>query len=361
MAYPRRLVPGLALLAALAATGPAFAQTSISLLAIPEEGLWGPDLERIENGFRKAVLALGSYEIQARADTIEHFADARDMGIDCQKNDVDCATKIGVIAGADKVLLMRAAPREGSFYLTLLVVDVASPENATRVTQWAPTSGEGHERAIREAAVRLFEPDKHKGSVRIYVNPKDAAITLDGAPATRDGRGVIGGVSAGDHTVAVSLAGYQPFTRSVHVRFDETVELRVELQPGEAAATTTTTTASSDPSPATDGSAPATDGTGGETPAAADQAPSEAPTALSPFVLGGGIAAGVGVLGVITGGVVTLYGLGVASDLSLSVPDRRTGQTIGIGGVTLAVLSSAVVVTGGAAIGWGLVEAAPVE
>jgi len=351
-----------ALLLTLTASAPAWAQTSISLIAISESGLWGPDLERIEAALRKKVQGLGDLEVQSKEETVENFAESRKLGIDCQARDVECATKIGLIAGADKVLLLRAAPKEGSFYLTLLLVDVAAPDNPIRVTQWAPTSGTGFDTAIEEAAVRLFAPDRHRGDLQIQLTPPTAQVTLDGAVTPSGKGGLIENLAVGDHTVSVALRGYRGFKGSVQVRYKETSSLRVSLEPleeGEAPAEPVTD-ANPPPDPADKLS---DDDNGvGQAPAAGPVADDAEPSPLtSPIVLGGGAAVALGVVGIVASAAVAVIAAGAVEDLGNDLATRELAQVVGLGGIATAVVSGVVAVTGGAAIAWGLASPPPAE
>lgn len=352
------LCAALVLASGALASAPAAAQTSISLIAISEQGLLSFDLDRIEKALRRVVPTLGELEVQPRAQTMEHFTEARGLGIDCQARDVECATKIGVIAGADEVLLLRAANKEGSFYLTLLLVDV-NDGGEKRVTQWVPVGDPGFQRGIEEAAVRLFAPDRHRGDLKLRLTPPGATVTLDGKAAPgRSGAGVIAGLRAGTHQVEVRHDGYQPYSGSVQVRFQETSELLVALEPLEEGATDP----AEEPAPVADGSdepvAEATDGAPASDP---EEAEAEAP-ALSPLVIGGGVVAGVGAAGVIGGSAIALIGSALTSQVRPGNADERRGyQALGLAGLAGAVLSGAVVVAGGAALAWGLADEERVE
>jgi hypothetical protein len=214
-----------------AATG-AHASSTLSLIVSSEEGMFAPDVDRIEGAFRKHLTA-GDVVVQPREETMAHFAEARELGIDCRENDFDCAAKIGVIAGADRVLLVTAAAKGDRFLLRLLLVDVSAKEGARRITRWIPATGDGFELAVQESAAELFAPAIAPGALHIRVSPAGAAIFIDGerAPAP-DAKGLIAGVPAGRRFVEVRLRGHRTFKKDVVVQSGKTSELTVTLAPG---------------------------------------------------------------------------------------------------------------------------------
>jgi hypothetical protein len=342
---------------ALLAPAGALAQTSISLIAIPGEGLLGPDIDRIENAMRERVPKLGGYEFHPRQETMEHVTEARDLGIDCAARDVECATKIGVIAGADQVLLVRAEARDGSFFLTLLLVELAKPDAAQRITQWAPTSGAAFDRALDEVSTRLFAPDRYLGALKVRLTPPAAQVLLDGQPAPpTDASGVMQGLVPGDHAVEVKLPGYKPFKGTVQVRFAETSELAVALVPLEEA--TNLAHSGGDAPPAADGAtgdatdAPADDG------AAAGAAPAaDAPLPILPIV-GGGVM-GAGALTAAVGLGVILLADPIVGDPTIAVDERNTWRALGLGGIGAAVIGGIVFLAGAGVLAYGLVAPEP--
>jgi hypothetical protein len=78
-------------------------------------------------------------------------------------------------------------------------------------------------------------PASNTGWIYISSSPGGAAVTLDGNPVGQtpySGSLKLDAVQAGDHTVALSLSGYNPFTTTTRVLANTVSEVSAILQPG---------------------------------------------------------------------------------------------------------------------------------
>jgi hypothetical protein len=322
--------------------------TSLAVIAISGQGMWGPDLDRIETHLREELRALGTLELQRKDATAEHVAEARGLGIDCQQRDLECASKIGVLAGVDRVLMLTAAPKEGQFYVTLLVVDVAAGNELMRVAHWVPTAGDEYKKAIESATVRLFAPERYTGALKVRLTPPRARLFVDGELREPE-KGIVEGLEPGNRKVRVELEGYRPYEGGVQVRYQEKTDFVVALEPGDEDAPATTTPAGDEATPSA-----ALDPDDGEGPPAATPAPGVEAPALSPLILAGGGALAAGVVVAAIGGGVALF----ADDRVVNETDlqaRKDWQGVGIGGLVGFGGGLLVALVGGGLLGAGFV------
>jgi hypothetical protein len=78
-------------------------------------------------------------------------------------------------------------------------------------------------------------PASNTGWIYVSSSPGGAAVTLDGNPVGQtpySGSLKLDAVQAGDHTVALSLSGYNPFTTTTRVLANTVSEVSAILQPG---------------------------------------------------------------------------------------------------------------------------------
>ena len=81
--------------------------------------------------------------------------------------------------------------------------------------------------------IKLAKP----GTVTVKFTPPSAEVFLDGKKVEHSGDTVevsIDGVRPGNHEIKVTAAGYQPFTKQVTVKSDETESFRAFLMPEKA-------------------------------------------------------------------------------------------------------------------------------
>jgi hypothetical protein len=83
--------------------------------------------------------------------------------------------------------------------------------------------------AARGLALRLLEPARYSGTVRLTVDVPNAWIHLDGRRLARSPAGPLRDVSVGTHAVRVTHEAYRDFVRFVEVPFDGTVDVAVKL------------------------------------------------------------------------------------------------------------------------------------
>ena len=77
-------------------------------------------------------------------------------------------------------------------------------------------------------------PDSNSGWIYVSSSPGGAAVTLDGIPVGQtpySGSLKLDSIHAGDHTIALSLSGYNPFTTTTRVLANTVSEVSAILQP----------------------------------------------------------------------------------------------------------------------------------
>ena len=88
-------------------------------------------------------------------------------------------------------------------------------------------------RGLDEARAQLRAT---RGKVTLLVFPATATVTVDGQPVTTEPNGTNTWLTAGEHTITVSAAGFEDATRTVTVATGQSADLRVDLVPEAGAA-----------------------------------------------------------------------------------------------------------------------------
>ena len=103
--------------------------------------------------------------------------------------------------------------------------DIAN-EGTSHVTVFNPAPGGG---LSSEAAFTVSGATQQKGNISVTSTPAGAAITLDGTPTGKTTPSTLTDVTAGSHTVAVSLTGYTPQNNNVVVTAGSTANVDFQL------------------------------------------------------------------------------------------------------------------------------------
>ena len=314
------------------------AEASLAILSVPGEGLWGPDLERVDRALRDGLAGVRGVVVQPSARTAEHFAEARRIGLGCNLEDVECAVKVGVLADVQQVLLVVPSLDDGVYAVSLLLADVGTATVLGRLRRHAPATGDQLERAMAASVGVLLEPKKNAGTLTVDVDRPGARVFVDGVD-----RGVapivapVAGLAPGEHVLTVELDGFAPERRTVLVEPDAPSVVAVVLERVD-----------DDLPPASSiASAPA------DPPPPPPPADARGPSAL---LVAGATLGALGVVGVAATGV----GAGVVEaqlNEARGHDDRRALQDLGKGLVVGVAGAAVVAAAGGAILAFALVDA----
>ncbi len=134
--------------------------------------------------------------------------------------------------------------------------------------------------------------------------PPNLRVLVSGQPLARVEWNIATLAAAGRLVIEATADGMQPFRRDVDASSGALTEIRIELVPIVAqvsSGSTTTVTASGDGGRSTTAVAASSNAAGSQTGASVSVPQSRPQRGVSPLIVGGGIAAGVGVVGTVVG------------------------------------------------------------
>lgn len=173
-------------------------------------------------------LAAGRYaSVQAHEATAQALRSAEALGLSCDLGVVECARRMGGLAGAARVLVGALASDDT---LTLGLLDVAA-ETAAAAPQRLrlPSPGLARDAAVERLVMLLLAPERLLGQLVVDVVPSGASVMVDdlfrgpaplAAPIT---------LPPGPHRVYATLPGFLSQTREIEVEVGTALRVRLEL------------------------------------------------------------------------------------------------------------------------------------
>lgn len=223
MAWSRSLV---AVSVVLAATVARAADRPLAVL--PLGGDAAADVRRVVE--ERVRVAAGRYApVQAADAAGQALRSAAALGLSCDLALVECARKMGGLAGAARVL---AGTLDTDDTLALGLIEVSAVEVAAVTEQTRlPAAGVARDAAIERLVMLLLAPERVLAQLSVDAAPVGARVAVDGvfrgpAPLTKPIT-----LSPGRHAVEVTLPGWLSQTRDVMLEAGAVAQVRLELEP----------------------------------------------------------------------------------------------------------------------------------
>ena len=179
-------------------------------------------------------VAAGRYAtVQAADTTAQAVRSATTLGLSCDLALVECARRMGALAGAGRVVV-GALEQDDTLVLGLIDVDATGQAPVTQRLQ-VPAAGVARDAAVERLVMLLLAPERLLGRLVIDATPRGARIVVDdvfrgpaplSAPLT---------LAAGRHRVDVVATGWLSVTRDVELQAGGEARLRIELERDPAA------------------------------------------------------------------------------------------------------------------------------
>lgn len=149
--------------------------------------------------------------------------------------EVACQDRLAAALEAHYALRLRTEATEGGLRLSLQVHDLAAGPAGSSEASCAPCSAAQGERAVADLVGRALREvaTRPRGAVEVRTEPPGADLSIDGRAVGKTPRRRA--AFAGEHEVALALAGHRPYAAKVTVRGDEAEEappalLQVKLE-----------------------------------------------------------------------------------------------------------------------------------
>jgi PEGA domain len=131
---------------------------------------------------------------------------------------------------AERALAVDVAPLGDGLVIYLHLVDVASGRelgSATATLADAARLPPDDRARLRGAAVRVLEPSRYVGRVKLRIDVAGAQVVLDGQPVASADQPLA--LAVGTHALRVTHPAYHDFLRFIDVEFDRPIDLDVAL------------------------------------------------------------------------------------------------------------------------------------
>lgn len=202
----------------------------MSVLPLRIERLQLNDVNRLNQMVRQRAEMRGGFAVEEERATNEIVEAALRLGLDCDINDVACATRIGKLADVPWVLLGAAVGDvRGRIGLDLRVVDVAKGAQLRRVSGLVPVDLDAQVAAFDGLLAALFSTSPQP-TLAVVTTPTGADVVVNGqARGTTPLGAPIDGLAPGEHVVSVRKKGFLPKDQLVHLSEGELADLGVTL------------------------------------------------------------------------------------------------------------------------------------
>ncbi len=202
----------------------------VAILPLRVTDLQGNDVKRLNALVREGIAKRDAVDIQTEATTTELVDSALSLGLDCEINSVDCATRLGQLADVDFVVLGQATGFGDQIGLDIEIIDVASKRQLFRGARLVPAELDAQEIAVRSMVLAIFDPNVRSG-LSVTSSPAGARLFVDGTE-----RGVtpivdVGGLIPGPHLVELRLDKHDPASEKVMLKPNEVRALNIKLVP----------------------------------------------------------------------------------------------------------------------------------
>jgi len=175
------------------------------------------------------VARLDATQVVAHATMLEAVKKARRPELRSCDGAPACLAQLGKLVGTDWVVYGEVGGLGKSQVIYLKLVEVASAREV-RTTVLELGGGGAPEQLARAAAVRLLEPVKYRGQLRIQSNIDGASIFVNGELLARSPAKPMA-LPVGSHALRITHPEYRDFVRFIDIEFDTDSNVDVTLRP----------------------------------------------------------------------------------------------------------------------------------
>ncbi len=207
----------------------ALAPQVLAILPVTADQIPLDELIVLQGAVRAEAAALG-VQVQDESETSAHLGAARKIGAACQRKSADCMTKVGLLADATQVLAPTATARGEGIVLDLRLVDVELGIEVEHVVVLLPGDDDARRRRIADLVQRALRPSTTRTQILVDVTTRDARIFVDGEDRGLSPSPDAFEVTAGEHRVEVTKAGFHKYAATLQLRPREQMPLLVDLE-----------------------------------------------------------------------------------------------------------------------------------
>lgn len=173
-----------------------------------------------------AIGALPDTRVVTAAQVAESVRRAKRPQLRSCEGEAACLAELGKLVGAALVVAGEVGGLGEAKVVYLGATDVATGAELRSTT--LGLGGAADADGARGAAVRLLDPDRYRGTLRLAIDVPGATVYVNGARSAA-GRGELE-LPVGTHAVRVTHPAYHDFVRFIEVRFGEVTPVGIQLQ-----------------------------------------------------------------------------------------------------------------------------------
>jgi hypothetical protein len=224
---PRR---GKALCVLALLAGTAYADRVVALAPLSSAGSEDKSAatKQLTKSIEQALVALGDVKVIDASATAAAADRAKKPQLKLCEDDVACLADLGKLVGAQLVVSGDVGGLGESRVVYLTATDV-SAQRLVRSTTLAVGAKGVDPATAQGAAVRLLDPDKYTGTIRLAIDVPNANVFVNGSRVTPSAKGELV-LPVGTQAIRVTNPEYHDFVRFVDVTYGKPVDVAVGMQ-----------------------------------------------------------------------------------------------------------------------------------
>jgi hypothetical protein len=172
-----------------------------------------------------AIAALPDTAVVRAAQVGDAIKKARKPQLRACEGDAACLTELAQLVGAQLVISGEVGGLGDSKVVYLAAIEGGKELRSTTLAVGAADDGT----AARGAAVRLLDPDRYRGTLRLAIDVGGATVYINGSRVTPSATGELA-LPVGTQAVRVTHPEYHDFVRFIDVEFGRTTDVPVGMQ-----------------------------------------------------------------------------------------------------------------------------------
>ena len=184
--------------------------------------------KQITQAIEAAINSLGGIKVVTAAQVADAIKRARKPQLRTCENDPGCLAELGRLVNANVVIAGEVGGLAESRVVYLGATDVASAKEL-RSTTLAVGVKNDHAGGATGAVVRLLDPDRYRGTIKLVIDVRGATIYVNGSKVTPNQKSELS-LPVGTHAVRVTHPEYRDFVRFVEVPYNKSADVPVGMQ-----------------------------------------------------------------------------------------------------------------------------------
>ena len=184
--------------------------------------------KQITQAIEAAIHSLGGIKVVSASQVADAIKRARKPQLRTCENDPGCLAELGRLVNANIVIAGEVGGLAESRIVYLGATDVASAKEL-RSTTLAVGVKNDHAGGATGAVVRLLDPDRYRGTIKLAIDVTNTTIYVNGSKVRPNAKSELS-LPVGTHAVRVTHPEYRDFVRFVEVPYNKSADVAVGMQ-----------------------------------------------------------------------------------------------------------------------------------